>query len=945
MRLRIISLNKNTCCTVKRRYGKSIIWLWSAIIGTCFSLNIVFAQNPSFNVQGKLLNSRTNESISFLVITANSQSAEYRAISDDKGGFLLENLPAGSYMLSISSIHFQPKDIQLVLNKDTTINITLEPAQRVLDDVYITASESKGLTSSSTIDRKAMEHLQPSSFTDILELLPGGRAIDPKLTAMNQIRLREVEEASAGYDISSLGTAFYIDGSPINTTANMQTTSGFTTTDPHGSRNSTNKGVDMRSIPTDQIESVEIVRGIPSVEYGDLTSGLVKITRKKGNTPYSVRMKADGFSKLMAAGKGFYFPEKNLSLNADIDFLDSQSDPRDNYENFKRLSGSIRTEKLWETNQGEFAWNASIDYGTTIDNQRTDPDNSYALTDSYKSTYNRVALSNHFTYKFANKSVLKSLNLSTNFSYQNDLVDLVRWTQARTATVLINSLEEGAHDARYVTPSYAAELRVDGKPLNAFVKARANFEFRTKQINHQFKVGAETNYSKNYGEGQVYDLDFPLRQDQTARPRAFNSIPAMHNLSFFAEDVMHMYVGDHTVNLSAGLRGMGLLSMDKQYSIANKIHLDPRLNIKWTLPQMEINQQRLSIGFGGGYGIHTKLPTLNHLYPDPIYEDIIQLNFYHNNPEFRKANVMTYITDPTNYDLAAAVNKKWEINSDITFAGNRLAITYFNEKMNSGFRNTSRYRALDYRRYDNTSIDAGNLTEAPETSDFEYEEAREFMVYSINTNGGSLDKEGIEYQFTTKRFTSINTRFTLNGAWFKSTYASSQPSYQAITQNVISDGKVRQYVGVYEEDAGNVRQQFNTNLIVDSYLPKLGLTLSSSVQSFWFTVRQQNFNSGRPTAYMDIQEEWHPYTDAELSHPDLQWLNIPRHESTFRKYRVPIDLQVNLKATKEFKNKVRISMFVNRLFKYAPNYESYGITQYRQDLTAPYFGMELNFTL
>src|SRR5690606_20883142 len=223
-----------------------------------------------------------------------------------------------------------------------------------------------------------------------------------------------------------------------------------------------------------------------------------------------------------------------------------------------------------------------------------------------------------------------------------------------------------------------------------------------------------------------------------------------------------------TVNLSAGLRGMGLLGMEEQYNIANKIHLDPRINVKWTLPAMDVNQRRLSIGFGGGYGVHTKLPTLNHLYPDPVYEDIIQLNFYHNNPEFRKANVMTYITDPTNYGLAAAVNKKWEINSDINFAGNRLAITYFNEKMSSGFRSSSRYRVLDYKDYDNTSIDAGNLTQAPETSDFEYEEAREFRGYSVNSNGSALYKECIECQFTTKRLSSINTRFTLSGAWFKS---------------------------------------------------------------------------------------------------------------------------------------------------------------------------------
>ncbi len=31
----------------------------------------------------------------------------------------------------------------------------------------------------------------------------------------------------------------------------------------------------MRSISTDDIESVEVVRGIPSAEYGNLTSGMI----------------------------------------------------------------------------------------------------------------------------------------------------------------------------------------------------------------------------------------------------------------------------------------------------------------------------------------------------------------------------------------------------------------------------------------------------------------------------------------------------------------------------------------------------------------------------------------------------------------------------------------------------------------------------------------------
>ena len=60
----------------------------------------------------------------------------------------------------------------------------------------------------------------------------------------------------------------------------------------------------MRSISTDDIESVEIVRGIPSAEYGNLTSGLVNIKRIRKSTPFTARFKADEYSKLFSVGKG-----------------------------------------------------------------------------------------------------------------------------------------------------------------------------------------------------------------------------------------------------------------------------------------------------------------------------------------------------------------------------------------------------------------------------------------------------------------------------------------------------------------------------------------------------------------------------------------------------------------------------------------------------------------
>lgn len=67
------------------------------------------------------------------------------------------------------------------------------------------------MTSSSIIDRKAMEHLQPSSFSDLLELLPGGRSADPALNQVNPIRLREAGEGSSSsdYDVASRVSLFH----------------------------------------------------------------------------------------------------------------------------------------------------------------------------------------------------------------------------------------------------------------------------------------------------------------------------------------------------------------------------------------------------------------------------------------------------------------------------------------------------------------------------------------------------------------------------------------------------------------------------------------------------------------------------------------------------------------------------------------------------------------
>ena len=924
---------------LKKTKRKGLLLFFAVFVGVFSS----FAQ--SYKIKGTVESVFGGDKAAFVNIQFKG-NRNYSISTNERGEYILKGIVAGKYAVVFSSINFKLKEIEIKLSSDTILNVKLEPLQRLLDEVYVTASQTKGKPTTSVIDRKAMELLQPSSFTDLLELLPGGRTYTPNLTQMNQIRLREPSNAPSGYDTGSLGTAFYVDGSPLNTAANLQTTSGYTTSDPNGSRNAVNKGVDMRSISTDQIERVEVVRGIPSVEFGNLTSGLINIIRKKGNTPYTARMKADGFSKLYAIGKGVSILEKNLFVNADVSFLDSKADPRDSYENYKRLSASVRTEKFWENDDFKFIWNSAFDYATNVDNERVDPDNSYALTDNYTSSLNRYALNNSLAFNFKKNTLFKSFEFVSNVSYQKDLIDLTKWVQARSATILANSLEEGAHYVNYVTPSYAADLEVDGRPLNVFLKGVSSLDFNTGNLNHKVRTGVEYNYSKNFGNGQVYDLDYPLALNSVSsvRPRAYNDIPALQNLSFFAEDKSSIKLNGHEMSFNAGLRATTMIGIDSRYEIANKFYLDPRANVFWTLPATNFLGKKLEISFGTGVGMHHLMPTMDMLYPNKTYIDNVQLNYYHNNPEFIRANAKTTIINTENYDLKPASNLKWELSSQLNYGGNKFSVTYFRENMADGFRPMSRYRSIAYKLYENSSVDASSLTSRPNVEDFTYKDVKEFFGYSINGNGAGTFKQGIEYEFLTKRFLPLNTRFTLTGAWFRNRYKSTVVNYNIISTSVITDNKIRQYVGIYEEDEGTDYQQFNTNLTVDSYLPKLGLTLSASVQSLWFTSSKENYKTGVPVAYMNISREVLPYTEESKTDANLKWLLQNYGDTRFTENRVPINLQVNIKASKDFKSKARVSMFVSRFLTYTPSYERNDVTIIRQGAT-PYFGMELNFNL
>ncbi|MBR1630954.1 MAG: TonB-dependent receptor plug domain-containing protein, partial [Paludibacteraceae bacterium] len=431
-----------------------------------------------------------------------------------------------TFSISVSHLNYQAQTVHCTAAGDTTISIMMQPSVRTIDEVVVTATESHGVSTASEINRDAMAHLQPSSFSDLTSLIPGGVTKTPNLTSANTIQLREAGNTSADYATSSLGTLFTIDGAPISTDANLQYVETAASASQDASRTTTNKGVDMRNISTDEIEKVEIVRGIPSVEYGDLTSGLVRIERTARATPLRARFKTDGFGKMIYVGKGISMNQSRTVVNLGVDYLNAKADPRNNLENYQRITGSARLNQRYDIGSiWTLKWQSNLDYTGSIDNDKQDPDLNYMREDSYRSQYHSFGWANTLTLRSDTSGILRSLTLLHNLNYQANNIRQTRYVALDRDRAMPTGMTTGEHDGQYLPYTYVATHEVDGKPLNSYLKLKADLLIRTGQLTQKIIAGAEWTYNKNFGRGQVFDLTRPLTVGTIVRPRDYWSIP------------------------------------------------------------------------------------------------------------------------------------------------------------------------------------------------------------------------------------------------------------------------------------------------------------------------------------------------------------------------------------------------------------------------------------
>ena len=813
----------------------------------------------------------------------------------------------------------QPYEVEL----DSAQQALLDSLESLytLEEVVVTAEESMKKSSSSVINKEAMEHLQPSSFTDVVSMMPGSSTNEPNLTTSNTIHIREAGNPSGDdYATSSLGTSFVVDGAPISTDANLQYIQGESSTGSDANRSTVNAGVDMRTISTDDIEKVEIIRGVAPAEYGEVTSGVVSIERTIKPTPLKLRFKADGFSKLFYIGKGLGWNENKTVLNVGIDYLNAKKDPTNTLENYQRITDSFRFQNRWTLDTYNIRWQSNIDYTGSIDNDKKDPDINFNKEDSYKSQYHKLAWSNTLNLT-SRQDKWWAFSTLLNFNYSLDKISRTQLVSLTTGKqTVITTMSEGYSVASFLPATYSAKHIVEGKPLNIYLLPKVSFYLSTWHITHTIAAGVEWRYDKNVGRGQIYDMSRPLNYTSTLRPRAYYDIPATNQLSWYIQDALNIPLNKTSFDIDIGIRGTSLLGIGSQYDIHGKCYVDPRFNISYNFPA----GKKLKLFLSFSCGLHTKMPTLLQLYPNLNYFDL-RNPYSHTENNQEQVAIYTHIIDPVNTSLKPARNFKWEVRSGFEISKHKFSLTYFRENMKNGFRPTKFCESVNY------TIDSLITI---------------LTTYDCVTNGSQIKKEGIEWQYQSPRIKAIATRFTVNGAWLKTRYQNSQVEFS--TNNVTGFSKDSLsisdvYVGLYDWNNGSIQEKFNTNIIADVHIERIGFTVSATFELNWYVRNQTLVKNGTPIAYMDRYGNMLQYTIESANDVDLMRLIVKFNEGAFRRKTTPFAGYLNLRVQKSVTKYANIALFVNHLLDILPDYKVDGKTIHR--VSSPYFGMEVNIQI
>ncbi|WP_433900422.1 TonB-dependent receptor [Sphingobacterium puteale] len=837
--------------------------------------------------------------------------------TDEKGNFSFSQTPNGQYTLVVSYLGMLTVEQSVTTGKQP-ITIGMAENSIALADVVVVAQENRKEGATSTlINRKAIEHMQATNLGEVLQLLPGAITVNPDFTNVNKAGIRNVENSngtnrSSDY-MSSLGTSLIINGAPLSNNANLQSLgSAAILTGTSGSSGSAGSfstsqglGADMRQYTADNVESIEVIRGIAGVEYGDMTSGAILVQTKAGKEDLQIKGRINPKLTQFWAGQGFDFGKNKGTLFVDLDYTRANDKQTSAYAAYNRVTGSAQYTKTFGQHKPLYT-NTYFSFGSNLDNVKVDPDANAAP---------QLNKSQDYSYRFStngkwklNKALARQLNytVSLNYALQKSYLE-----NAGTSGISAvgSSYIDGTFEAPYLPASYINKAWVEGKPINLFAKLSDEFYAKTGLFTHRILVGADYRMDANSGNGKTFDPNFPYRTRDVNgyRSRAYKDIPAINQLGAYAEDRMTARFGKRELAIQAGLR----MDQVQPFRSDGMSALSPRINVSYDiLPALTLR---------GGYGIATKAPTLNMLYPENAYFDVFSLNYYKQDPNEALALMTTRVYGTGNDQLKLAKSHKKELGIDWKIGqGQRMSVTAYHDKIDNAYDYLTTLNSVRYELIPTYTVQQEVAGGKPILSD-DVTNTPYVFTFATPTNGRQIINKGAEFEFDMGRFDAIRTSFQLTGA-YQSTKSTTTMPY-ILAQEVPNNPMTR--IGVFAP-RGTDSERLVTTLRAIHHIPELRFILTLTAQTIWIDKERNVDYSSLPIGYIPLGSG-KPLDIIYFSEAERQQITsadrdiyLSLNENVFRTESWKPLWLFNMKLTKEFAKNMGFSFYANNFINNRP---------------------------
>ncbi|MBR5836493.1 MAG: TonB-dependent receptor [Bacteroidales bacterium] len=863
--------------------------------------------------------------------------------TDIDGAFRFDNVQRGEWHLEVSCLGYVTVKMELDVRSDMDdMKIVLYENSLALDEVVVTAQKLKdGLSTSHSLGRDALNHLQLSNTTDVAALLPGGKTVNPDLTSENSFSLREGGAAAGN---ASFGTAVEVDGVRLGNNASFGKMAG----------------VDTRSISVENIESIEVITGVPSAEYGDLNSGMVKINTRKGRTPVNITFSVNPRTYQSSVSKGIDLQKNNGVLNLSAEWARSVKKLVSPYESYERTGITLGYSNTFFR---ALRFEAGLTGNLGGMDSKDDPD---VFTGQYEKSRDNVFRGNTSLTWLLNRSWITNLSLDASVNYNDNLYKFHKYESYASNQPAVHAEKEGYFLADRLPLTYFSDQITDSKELDFAASMKYNWHKRWDDCKSSLKAGVQWKANGNVGKGEYYED--PSLAANGYRPRPYTDYPFMHNLSVYAEEHLTMPVAGTKLEVTAGLRLENVFIRNSLYD--GKTTLSPRFNLKWTLTD--------AVSIRGGWGITEKLPSYHVLYPKQEYRDILTFGFSHGDK-----SSYVYYTQP--YTVTYNPDLKWQRNSnsefgvDIDAGGMTVSLVGFYNLTKGPYNFLDVYEPYSYdvlQKPDDFVMPSDPQIKVDSQTGMVYVRGgsddywtpmdvkvtdRTFAKSTMQNNSADVKRAGLELVAQFPEIAPVRTSFRLDAAYTYTAYLNEQLAsfYQNGWSHTSLPYRSYQYVGIYANGGGNntvangkITHNLDANLTAITHIPQARLVITCRLemsllrrsrnlsqyngQAYAFTVSETDNNptggdiyagnsyaAVRPIYYMDLDGNIHPFTDVEASDPAFANLILKSANAyTFAQDGYGPYMSANLSITKEIGDNVSISFFANNFTNSRPYVKS-----------------------